>query len=287
MHAVRLSRPGAVFCLESSASLLGLPVFGEPKHVHVLSDWPQAHSTSAAGLALHKFADSRAITSTEEGAAVGIADTVLDLARVLPPAFALAVMDAALRTAGRGVTTSALLERARLQSWKRGIRQLEWVLSETNPLAESVAESVGRAAILWLGYPRPELQIEFHYEGVTDRVDFYWRARRIVGESDGYGKYRAADVRESENRLIAEKEREDRLRRHEGGFARWDFGDSVHPGRLDRKLRATGLQPIRPQDARMLATLRHNPRSFSPETGHHISAGSSARAHRLHVSEER
>ncbi|GAB3800042.1 hypothetical protein GCM10028798_13960 [Humibacter antri] len=274
VHAVRLVRPGSVFCLESSASLRGLPIFGEPRYVHVLNKWPQSHSTSSAGLAFHTFADHRAITVREEGAAVDIADTVLDLARVLPPAFAIAVMDAALRAAAPGVTTSALLERARTQSWKRGIRQLEWVLAEANPLAESVAESVGRIVLLWLGFPRPELQIEFHYEGVTDRVDFYWRARRLIGESDGYGKYHTGDIKKSENRLVAEKQREDRLRRNEGGFARWDFSDDLHPERLDRKLRDAGLQPIRPQDARMLATLSHNPRSFPPPSGRDLRAGS-------------
>jgi hypothetical protein len=261
VHAVRLIRPGSVFCLESSAALLGLPIFGEPRYVHVFNEWPDAHSTSSAGLAFHTFIDERAITVKDEGAVVDVADTVLDLCRVLPPAFALAVMDAALRSAAPGVTRSALLERARGQTWKRGIRRLEWVLAEANPVAESVAESVGRAVIGWLGYPRPDLQTEFRYEGAIDRVDFYWRAQRVIGESDGYAKYRTGDIERSESRLVSEKQREDRLRRHEAGFVRWSFSDDVHPERLDRKLRCAGLQPIRPQDTGMLTTLRRNPRS--------------------------
>jgi hypothetical protein len=263
VHAVRLIRPDSVFCLESAAALHGLPIFGKPKHVHLLNEWPRSHSTTSGGIALHTFGDERAIAASSEGSAVvSVADTVLDLARLLPPAFALAVVDAALQTTAPGVTAAGLLERARAQRWRRGIRQLEWVLSEANPLAESAAESVGRAVILWLGYARPELQVEFHFEGYKDRVDFFWRLKQIIGESDGYGKYRTGDVERSEKKLIEEKKREDRLRRHVSGFARWDLDDDMHPERLDRKLRAAGLQPVRPQDSRMLATLRHNPRSF-------------------------
>jgi hypothetical protein len=38
VHAVRLIRPGSVFCLESSAALLGLPIFGEPRYVHLFNE---------------------------------------------------------------------------------------------------------------------------------------------------------------------------------------------------------------------------------------------------------
>jgi hypothetical protein len=272
VHATRLTRPDAVFCFESAAVLHGLPIFGEPRHVHILSEWSESHSTRSGDVVFHKFHDQREHAISAAGVAVGIADTVLDLGRILPPAFALAVADAALRRADDSVTASALLERARSQRWRRGIRQLEWVLENTDPLAESAAESVGRATIGWLGYAQPELQVEFSYEGAHDRVDFYWRRQRVIGESDGYGKYRTGDIATSEARLVSEKLREDRLRRHEQGFVRWDFADALRPERLDGKLRAGGLQPVRPQDARMLATLRSNPRSLRtagslPSTG--------------------
>ncbi len=70
------------------------------------------------------------------------------------------------------------------------------------------------AVIEWLGYELPEQQVEFRYEGARDRVDMYWRRLRMIGESDGYGKYDASDVAASKAHFVREKLREDRLRRH-------------------------------------------------------------------------
>lgn len=265
VHAVQLIRPDAVFCFESAAALRGFPVFGEPKLVHVISSpATTGHSHSFSGVASHQLAPSRAIETFAGVSAVCAADTLIDLARLLPPAFGLAVADTAMRTAAADVTAWALLHRATAQGWSRGFRRLQWILAFMDAAAESPGESVSRAVIHWLGYSAPVLQKPFHVEGFKDRVDFYWPEWDIIGESDGYGKYDDPDPEKVKANLIAEKVREDRLRRHTHGFARWDFGDAMNFDRLDQKLRDGGLRPVRQRDVRMLATLARNPRSFSP-----------------------
>jgi hypothetical protein len=98
-------------------------------------------------------------------------------------------------------------------------------------------------------------------------VDFYFRSQGVSGESDGYGKYDATDVAKAKAHFVAEKRREDRLRRHERGFLRWEMSDAMHPNRLDEKLRAVGLRPIRSRQTAMLASLRSNPRSLQIVSG--------------------
>ncbi|MHA7985469.1 hypothetical protein ACX9R5_06640 [Rathayibacter sp. CAU 1779] len=266
VHAVRATWSRPVFCFESAAALHGLPLFGEPKYVHVLGGGTAGtHSTRRGLVAVHQLSDVREIIGTALGSAVGISDTVLDLARLLPPAFGLAVADAALHKVG-GPLASDLLRSAHGQKWRYRMRRVDWVLGEADPAPESAGESVSRAVIAWLGYPRPELQQTFHYEGATDRPDFYWRDERVIGESDGYGKYDDTDAESSKARFVEEKKREDRLRRYEKGFIRWDMSDALRVTALEGKLRAGGLRPVTAPNAVALATLVHNPRSLRPAT---------------------
>ena len=251
-----------VFCLESAAVLQRLPIFGEPTHIHVLS--PDGRSWTEGDVIVHGHTDGREVGVDAGGRSVtSVADTAVDLARVLPPAFALAVVDAAARMLPAGGVALDVSARGRSQSNRRGVRQLDWVQARATAESESAGESVSRAVIEWLGYEEPELQREFFYEGVTDRSDFYWRRLRIIGESDGYGKYDADDPEAMKAHFINEKKREDRLRRHEGGFARWDWGDAMRFEPLDGKLRDVGLAPLYPRQPWLLSTLAHNPRSFA------------------------
>ena len=251
-----------VFCLESAAVLQGLPIFGEPTHIHVLST--DGRSWSEGDVVVHGHRDERGQADATGVTVTALADTAVDLARVLPPAYALAVVDAAARILSARGETIDVSERGRAQVDRRGVRQLDWVQARATPISESVGEAVSRAVIEWLGYETPVLQQEFTYEGETDRSDFYWRRLRVVGESDGYGKYDADDPAAMKGHFIREKKREDRMRRHRGGFARWDWGDTLRFEPLDQKLRATGLVPVHPRQSLMLRTLAANPRSFAP-----------------------
>jgi len=261
VHAVLLTWTDPTLCLESAAVVRGLPIFGEPREVHLLS--PDATTWHAGDVVVHGARDGRELDVLDGTSVTSVTDTAVDLARVLPPAFALGFADAALRRIGEE-TAPDFSARGRSQQNRRGLRQLDWVQARATPKAESVGESVSRAAIEWLGYEAPELQVVFRHEGAADRCDFFWREQRIIGESDGYGKYDASDADEVKAHFVREKKREDRLRRHEGGVVRWDWADTVRGKPLDEKLRAGGLSPVRGPHTALLATLSSNPRSLTP-----------------------
>jgi len=260
VHAVARTWADPVFCLESAAALWGMPVFGEPRLVHLLS--PDGSTWHEGDVAVHGLRDGRSTDRAEGIRLTTQSETALDLCRVLPPAFALAIADALLRSQPDARPPIDLSASGRAQLNRRGLRQLDWVQARATGVAESVGESVSRAVIEWLGCEEPELQAEFRFEGRTDRADFFWRRRGIIGESDGYGKYDADHVEAAKVHFIQEKHREDRLRRNVGTVIRWDWKDTVQWRTLWAKLRAGGLEPVRPMNTAMLETLRENRRSL-------------------------
>lgn len=260
VHAHALVHPDAVFSHESAAVLLGLPVFGEPRDIH-LFDPLRTRSHRAGDVIVHTSQDARELIDLGPFRTTSPVDTAIDLARVLPAALALAVVDAVISPRGGGFALADAVDRAREQRSTRGIVKLRWIWERADARAESPGESVSRAVIEWWGFERPELQVTFRYEGYEDRTDFYWPGLRLIGESDGYGKYDGGDPEETKRRLLAEKRREDRLRRHEGGFVRWDWADAVRAAPLRDKLLAAGLTQSRPPQRALLATLRSHPRS--------------------------
>lgn len=241
-----------------------MPVFGEPRFIHLLS--ADGRSWREGDVVVHGSRDERQIVTRGDALLTSLADTALDLCRVMPPAFGLAIADHTARRMRSRSEGLGLVERGRAQRNRRGVRTLEWIEPRIDPAAESVGESVSRAVIEWLGYEVPESQVTFRYEGEVDRTDFYWRAQRIVGESDGWGKYDADDPYAMKEHFAREKRREDRLRRHENGMARWDWADTMRWNPLDRALKSTGLVPAGPRDTAKLATLTENPRSLPPKT---------------------
>lgn len=257
VRAVAATWTAPVFCLESAATVHNLPIFGEPRWIHLLG--PGGLSWREGDVVVHGTRDERDVSERDGMLVTPLADTTLDLCRVLPPAFALGVADRAARMAGAG---RPLGERGREQANRRGVRQLDWIDENIDPAAESAGESVSRAVTGWLGYERPRAQVTFRYEGVEDRVDFLFPSNRAIAESDGYGKYDADDPEAMKLHFIAEKRREDRLRRNGHPFARWDWADTMAARPLDRALRGAGLVPVRSPDRRGLATLATNPRSF-------------------------
>ncbi|AZC14296.1 hypothetical protein [Microbacterium sp. ABRD28] len=252
VHAAAVKLGGVVFSHESAAALLGLPVFGEPQFIHLLD--PVGHARRFGDVIVHAGCGHRGITASAGVAATSLADTAVDLARTLPPAYGLAVADAALRrleSEGRAVDFDAVADR---QHTTRGKRRLAWVAENATPVAESPGESVSRAVIGWLGYEPPELQVTFAFEGSVDRCDFFWRRWNVAGESDGYGKY-PTDPALARAALLREKKREERLRRSLSDMARWDWDDAHLVEPLDQKLHAAGLRPVTRRNEAALATM--------------------------------
>lgn len=267
VQAFAAQHPRAIFSHESAAALAGLPLFGEPREIHV-HDVHRSRSRRFGDVCVHTSMREPSITRSDGGLLMTHpAETVIALARVLPAAFALAVADAAISpSAEMDVDLDRLRSTFDDHLDSRGRRTVEWVLSRARPLSESVGESVSRAVIEWLGYAEPELQTVFRTDGREDRADFFWPARSVIGEFDGMAKYGLpADGMPVDPvaRVVAEKRREDRLRRRVRTVARWDWTMVMAPRRLDAVLRDAGLEPIRPRQSGYLATLSRHPRSGS------------------------
>ena len=241
--------PRAVFSHESAAVLLGLPVFGEPRDIHVMSE--RARNKRVGDVLLHGSEAHRELCAVDGVLVTDPAHTAVDLGRILAPAQGLAVWDAVLRAGGYVSDLTRIWHR---QPSSRNTRTLQWLEQFADPRAESPTESVSRAVISWLGFPTPELQHEFRVEGAADRGDFWWESAQILGESDGLSKYGTEDPLSV---LRAEKTREDRLRRHVLGLARWTSAEAYQPEVLRARLRAAGLRETNTTDLPMLTTLSH------------------------------
>jgi hypothetical protein len=263
VHAFARTHPDAVLCLESAAVAHGLPRFGEARDIHVF-DPGRAHSRRFGDVCVHTSTDPRSVERRGPLLVTSLLDTTVDLARVLPPAQALAVIDAAISSRQGGTERLEILRAyAAAQATSRGSAQLRRLWEQADGRSESPAESVSRAVISWCGYEVPELQPEFRYEGVVDRVDFLFRSVGAVGESDGWGKYELRDPETAAEHLREEKRREDRLRRHGHPFARWELADVWRIDPLCRALGAAGVPLVRPRETAMLATLHRRPREVS------------------------
>jgi hypothetical protein len=93
------------------------------------------------------------------------------------------------------------------------------VLPFLDPRSESPLESGSRAVMHVRQVPTPDVQVELvGASGRVYRVDFYWKAQRLIGEADGASKYADAAV------LMEEKLREDDLREAGHNFVRWTYG---------------------------------------------------------------
>lgn len=261
VHAYLRMHPDAVLCLESAAVIHGIPGFGEPRDIH-LYDPDLTKTWRHADALTHTSGDLREIVLIDGIHVTSLRDTIVDLARVAQPAHALAMTDAAISLVqGGAVALGELFDRGLAQQNQRGRARMRWVWQNADERAESPAESVSRAVMLWSGFERPELQRVFRYEGHEDRTDFYFASCGAVGESDGWGKYELDSPEEARERLKDEKRREDRLRRNRHPFARWELRDAWRVTPMCEALSAAGVRVVEPPQSAMLATLRTNPRA--------------------------
>ncbi|RWZ46338.1 hypothetical protein ELQ90_14895 [Labedella phragmitis] len=180
-----------------------------------------------------------------------VAQTAVDIALLVPFHEAVVTMDSALRVgAGDSLTTRAeLVAAAERMRGLPGSRRAFAASDFATHLAESPLESVSRVRMMEAGFPAPELQREFiDRHGFRAFVDFWWPEYGIIGEADGqlkYGGLGSADPEAARRAVIAEKNRENTLRRLCSGFARWEHADVVKPGRLSSVLRTAGLPSTR------------------------------------------
>ncbi|VTR76897.1 type IV toxin-antitoxin system AbiEi family antitoxin [Cellulomonas hominis] len=236
-----------VFSHRSAAAAWGIPVLGGWSDRVEVAVGPAAGGRSRNGV--------RRRTSTAPPRSVvrdGLrvtppATTVVDLARTESFASGLVAVDHALRelVRDRAVLESELDRLG--TAW--GVRRARRVLAAADPLSESPGESLSRARMVEHGVPAPVLQhVVADALGAVGRVDFWWPDLRLVGEFDGRMKYRVAGVRDGralEERVWAEKLREDRLRALGLSVVRWTWADALDGAPLLRRLSAAGLLPAR------------------------------------------
>lgn len=251
VHAQLLIDPNSVITHESAAALWGPSIAWGSRPVHVLR--PGGHARSSASLRIHTTRDARDIVEVDGILITSPLSTAIDVARNRPWAEGRAYVDALMRL-DSSITRETLQAENAARSSSRGALHVGWVIERATPVPESPLESLSLCALEWSGFEAPELQTQFAWEGGIDRTDFFWRHQRVIGESDGDGKYDLAD--DPREALREEKRREDRLRRQVSGFARWGWSDLSIPGRIALYLVAAGLHPVSRPDPVLLATLR-------------------------------
>ena len=144
-----------------------------------------------------------------------VARTVADLARTLPFMDAVVVADSALNQ--EKATKPELLQALDQSKGWPGVRQARRALEFADERAESPLESAARVVFAEAGLAPPELQvtIQGEQEQFAARVDFLWRARKVIAEADGLVKY--SDRKD----LLKERERDHQLR--EAGYTTVHF----------------------------------------------------------------
>jgi hypothetical protein len=232
-----------VFSHESAAAVWGMPLLGDVAEVHVVR--PRARGGSSwPGVVQHQRAGEPRAVRHDGVLVTPLVQTVLDLAATRQFAEAVVVADHALRSGL--LTVDALVSAATDGRARRGGGRALIVARFADARAESPGESLSRARIHELGLPAPALQTRLRDgDGVVGRVDFWWDRIRLVGEFDGRVKYRAGGVddrRPPEERLWAEKLREDRLRAAGARVARWTWADALDRDRLAAVLARAGLR---------------------------------------------
>ena len=113
------------------------------------------------------------------------------------------------------------------------------MMALVDPRSESVGESRLRVGLTLLGVQvEPQVVIRDERDRFVARVDFLVKGTNIVIEFDGLVKYRGDDGAEA---LIAEKRREDELRRLGYQVVRVLWSDLDRLGELVARLRRLGV----------------------------------------------
>lgn len=126
--------------------------------------------------------------------------TLLDLARAVPLAWAVAAVDAALRL---GLVSVDELAVATGAAKGRGAAAVRAVGRLCDQRAESPFESVLRVTLTLGGLPPPEPQWVITDDGVfVARVDFAWPRLRIAVEADGFAYHSTREHYRSDRERI-------------------------------------------------------------------------------------
>lgn len=254
--ATRRTKP--VFSHVSAAILWGIPVVGPHLNLVHLAACGRSLARSKNGVVWHHepVADEE-IVELDGRFVTSYLRTLTDCARMLPFAAGVAALDHGCRelTVNRtgepvpGVEQERLIEALAELGPVSGIRRARASAEFVDVRSGSPGESISRANMHLLHFPAPELQVSFtRADGGVDITDFDWPAYRTFGEFDGLGKYVKPELmngRTEREVVMAEKERENRIRKHRPFGARWDWRIAMDLNLLRAELMQAGLRPTR------------------------------------------
>lgn len=246
-----------IFARHSAASVWGVPTIGLHHQVEALT-LKNDGGRSRAGVSRYYAGRTGLDVVRREGLLVtDRIRTVLDLAAFTPFTEAVAPVDHVLRP-DRNRQLPALTT-AELEAGTGGIysaaagQRIRAVLGFADPASGSAGESLSRALIRAAGFEAPVLQQQFSdASGLLGCTDFYWKRSKVVGEFDGEDKYVKLEFlkgRTPSQAVVAEKNRENRIRALGNNVVRWDWADLMEPGKLERMLAAAGVPRRRTRSA--------------------------------------
>ncbi len=240
---------------QSAAALWGLPSIGEPQRdVHLLVP-KTTGGRSDPGIRRHALGVAPEDVTVRDGMPVTtLARTLVDIAATAPLYWAMCAIDHALYI-DRLAPAPMITKHELMKQWEhmlpfRGHARALRILSFAETGSGSSSETGSRVSIALAGFPAPVLQQHFVVDGRDVWTDFFWEGERAIGECDGRQKYLDPALRGGrtlEEVLLAEKAREDGLRRQVRSFQRWGSAEAFSPTRLRPKLLELGLRPSTPR----------------------------------------
>ena len=244
-----------IFARQSSASVWGIPFIG--RHPVRALTLKNDGGRSRAGVSRHFAARAGLKVVRVDGLLVtDRVRTVLDLAAFSPFIEAIVPLDHVLRPdpdRRLPALTKAELEAGIGDIYSAAAaRRIRAAIAFADPGSGSAGESWSRALIHVAGFEPPILQQRFSdAAGLVGYTDFYWKESKVVGEFDGEEKYMKAEFlksRTASQAVVAEKQRENRIRALGINVVRWDWAD-LKAGRLEGRLAAAGVARRRTRSA--------------------------------------
>jgi len=218
----------------SALALMKLPIFGAPlSTTHVVRAVGQ-QSRRRGALAVHRSYGHGALCTIGQTLSVVPALAVIGHAMLYGIESGVVAADAALASAK---TTPGEMARWLDQlSPRPHLGRARQAVHLADARSESPGESRTRVILTGLGYTdiEPQARVADVHGRIVARVDFMVR-KVLVVEFDGAVKYAGAQGREA---LVAEKNREDRLRQLGHGIVRLVWLDLAHPARVQAKMLA-------------------------------------------------
>lgn len=243
------------FSHDSAVAAWHLPGIGPwPRLVHALE--PIANGgRSSSGIRRHATGLDGDAVEINSLTVTSLARTVADFSRSTTFMRAVCATDAAMappekrtfRHANRvpPLTLADFVRALSTVESSRGAARARRVAEFSTGLSGSPGESVSRVQFHLLGFLPPQLQVPFSdADGFIGYADFYWPELDLIGEFDGDVKYLDKVYRRGmlpEQVVLAEKRRENRLRRVVRALERWDWRVALDQRALVNRLRPHGL----------------------------------------------